>query len=115
MEKGKLVPNWTIKPLGGGEPVALWTFRQKSHVIVVMDPALKEDQVQKWQAEIQAKQKQWDWLNAKFFFVSELPKDVEPGVYVVDRYARLWNEYPLASWSFEKLDEDLVYYEARHC
>jgi hypothetical protein len=114
MEKGKQVPNWSIQPIDG-EAVSLWSFRQRSHVVVMLNPNLNPEDVKRWQAQIAANQKQWDWLNARFFFSKVLPEGVEPGVYVIDRYARLWNVHPLETWSLADQEQELVYYEARHC
>jgi hypothetical protein len=64
---------------------------------------------------VQADQKQWDWLNTKVLIIQKAPKDVVPGAYVVDRYGMFWNYFSPGHWTFDDLEKDLVYYEARHC
>ena len=64
---------------------------------------------------IRADQKQWEWLNTRVIIVKQAPKEVVPGAYVVDRYSMFWNYFSPGHWTFDDLEKDLVYYEARHC
>ncbi len=93
----------------------LWDYRQKSHVLLLYDPQASAETLSRWQAAVQADQKQWDWLNAKVLIISKAPKEVSPGAYVVDRYGMFWNYFSPDHWTFDDLERDLVYYEARHC
>jgi hypothetical protein len=114
LEKGKLVPNWTVTD-EEGRPHGLWDYRQKSHVILLYDPQADAAARAGWHQEIKTNNKQWDWLKVIFVMVAQAPETLPPGVYVIDRYGRLWNFYPPKEWTFEGLEKDLVYYEARHC
>lgn len=114
LEKGKRIPNWKLTDVGGAAH-EVWDYRQKSHVVVLYDPKASADTVGRWQKAIQADQKQWDWLKTKVLIVNEAPGEVVPGVYVIDRYGMFWNYFSPDQWTFEALEKDLVYYEARHC
>jgi len=114
LEKGKRIPNWQVKDLEG---VAhdLWSYRQKSHLLLLFDPNASKETVKRWKSAIQADQRQWDWLQAKIILIDKAPKELAPGAYVVDRYGMFWNYFSPGHWTFDDLEKDLVYYEARHC
>ncbi len=114
LEKGKRIPNWHITDVDGNAH-DVWDFRQKSHVILLYDPQADAVTVGHWQKAIKADRKQWDWLNAKILIVTDAPKEMASGAYVIDRYGMLWNYFAPDAWTFEDLDRDLMYYEARHC
>jgi hypothetical protein len=114
LEKGNRIPNWEIKE-ESGETHALWDYRQKSHLVLLFEPAATAETRQRWRAAVQADQKQWDWLNTKVFIVQQAPPEMAPGAYVIDRYGMFWNYFSPDHWSFDDLERDLVYYEARHC
>ena len=114
IEKGKRAPNWPLKDVEG-KACDLEDFRQKSHVLLLYEPEASAATVGRWQAAIRADQKQWDWLNARVIIVKHAPKEVVPGAYVVDRYGTFWNYFSPAHWTFDDLERDLIYYEARHC
>ena len=114
IEKGKRAPNWQLKDIEG-ETHALWDFQQKSHVLVLYEPDAATPKLHHWKAAIQADQKQWDWLNTRIIIAKEAPQDVVPGAYVIDRYGMFWNYFSPGHWTFDDLERDLIYYEARHC
>jgi len=114
LQRGKLIPNWTLKDIEG-ETHTLWDYRQKSHVVLLYDPASSRDTVTRWKAALDADRKQWDWLNVKPIIVSSGPKDLQPGIYAIDRYGLFINSFSPARWSFDDLEREFIYYEARHC
>jgi hypothetical protein len=114
IEKGKRAPNWKLKDIEG-QSHELWDYRQKSHVLILYEPEASKPTIQHWQAAIQADQKQWDWLNTRLIIATSVPKDVVPGAYVIDRYGMFWNYFSPGHWTFDDLEKDLIYYEARHC
>lgn len=114
LENGKLGPNWPVVDFAGS-PHALWDFRQKSHVILLHLPGATPAQRDEWRAAVEKNKKRWDWLNATFVTLKEPANELPAGVYVIDRYGRLWNSYAADGWTLETLENDLVYYEARHC
>jgi hypothetical protein len=114
LEKGKRVPNWEIKDVSG-DAHSLWDYRQKSHVVLIYDPEATKATLEHWQKAIQIDRSQWDWLNAKVLVVKKAPAEMSPGAYVVDRYGMFWNYFSPGHWTFDDLEKDLVYYEARHC
>jgi len=114
IEKGERAPNWLLKD-SEGQTHVLSEFRQKSHVLIVYDPEVPAATIRHWQAAIQADQKQWEWLNTRVLIVRQAPKEVVPGVYIVDRFGLFWNYFSPGHWTFDDLERDLIYYEARHC
>jgi len=114
LEKGKRIPNWQIKDTEGNSH-ELWDYRQKTHLLLLYDPQASPETLDRWRLAVQADRKQWDWLNAKIIIVQDAPKEVEAGAYVVDRYGMFWNYFSPGRWTFDDLERDLVYYEARHC
>ncbi len=114
LEKGKRIPNWQVKDMEGRQH-DLWEYRQKSHVVVLYDPKATRETIGHWQKAIHADRKQWEWLNTVILIAQDVPPEVVPGAYVVDRYGMFWNYFSPDQWSFDGLERDLVYYEARHC
>ena len=114
LEKGKRVPNWSIKD-HSGQSHDLWDYRQKSHILLLYEPEASKEIQAHWEKAIVADRKQWDWLNTKVIIVRQAPKEVSPGAYVVDRYGMFWNYFSPGHWTFDDLEKDLMYYEARHC
>jgi hypothetical protein len=114
LERGKRVPDWTVKDHEGKKHV-LWDYRQKSHLALVYDPGSGKDTVRRWLAAIEADRKQWDWLNVKVLILKEAPKGLPPGVHAIDRYGLYVSAFPLDRWNFDDLEREFIYYEARHC
>ncbi len=114
LEKGKRIPNWKVRDADGREH-ELWDYRQKSHLVILYDPQASQETVSQWQKTVQAERQRWDWLHTAVLIAHEAPKEMTPGAYVIDRYGMFWNYFPPDEWSFEGLEKDLVYYEARHC
>jgi hypothetical protein len=114
LEKGKVVPNWTWTSKEG-QVRNIWDWRQKSNVILIVAPKATEEQARLWQTGIEAERKQWLWLNAEIFIITEPPADLPAGVYAMDRYGCWIRTWPLEAWTFEELQREYVYYEARHC
>jgi len=114
LEKGKRIPNWTVND-DEGESHALWDYRQKAHLVLLHDPEASKETQLHWKAAIRADQKQWDWLNTKVIIVKAAPDELAAGAYVIDRYGIFWNYFSPNHWTFDDIEKDLVYYEARHC
>jgi hypothetical protein len=114
LEKGKRIPNWEIEDVAG-KSLDLWSYRQKSHLLLLYEPEASRETVHHWEKAIQADQHQWNWLDAKVIIVKKAPKEMVAGAYVIDRYGMFWNYFSPGHWTFDDLEKDLVYYEARHC
>jgi len=114
MEKGKLFPNWTVRD-GEGNPRVLWDFRQRSHVILFVNPLDDEEERKRVVNAATLHRKTWDWLNVTFLWQTPVPEGAEPGVYLINRYGRLHQYFEAGGWTFELLEREWVYYEARHC
>lgn len=114
LTQGTRIPDWQVQD-NSGKTHDLSDFRQKSHILILFDPAASQETLACWQKAVQADQKQWDWLNTKVLIVTKAPKEMAPGAYIVDRYGIFWTYYSPGHWTFDELEKDLVYYEARHC
>jgi len=114
LDKGKRVPNWRVKDLEGTTH-ELSDYRQKSHLLLLYDPQAAFETVTRWQQAIQADKRQWDWLQTKIIIIDKAPEELAPGAYIIDRYGMFWNYFSPGHWTFDDLEKDLVYYEARHC
>ena len=114
LERGKQVPNWEIKD-HLGEKHSLWDYRQKSHLVLLVDPEATKETIHRWLLAIESDKKQWDWLNVKFIIAPTASKEVAPGAYAIDRYGLLLNIYSSNQWSFDNLEREFLYYEAYHC
>jgi hypothetical protein len=114
LEKAKLVPNWKVED-HRGETHKIWDFRQKSHLILIYEPQTKKDVREHWLKAIQLDRKQWDWLNATLLILADAPKEMVPGAYLIDRYGQFVNYFAPHHWTFDDLEKEFLYYEARHC
>jgi hypothetical protein len=114
LQPGKQFPNWSIKDHSGASHT-IWDYRQKSHVVLIYEPEQLAERKAQWLSAIQADRRQWDWLNVTFILVKEGPKDINPGVYVIDRYGIFVNSFASNRWNFNDLEREFIYYEARHC
>ena len=114
LEKGTLIPDWTLT-LADGSTRAAREFRQKSHLILIVAPNSSPAERARWQAGIDAERKQWLWLHAEVFLIAAPPADLPEGVHAIDRYGRWIRSWPIDQWTFEDLQREYVYYEARHC
>lgn len=114
IEKGKRIPNWSVQDREK-EDHTLWDYRQKTHVVLVYEPEADAQTHERWTSAIRADRKQWEWLNVYFLFAKKGPSEMAPGTYLIDRFGMLQNYYAPGTWTFETLERDWIYYEARHC
>jgi hypothetical protein len=114
LTKGTLVPNWSLV-LSDGRTCAAWDWRQRSNLLLIVAPRSSSEERQRWQAGIEAERKQWIWLHAEVVIVTEPAEDLSEGVHAIDRYGRWIRSWPLDQWTFEDLQREYIYYEARHC
>jgi len=114
LEKDKPLPNWKFED-HLGQAHQLWDFRRKSHLILLHEPKVTKKVRDRWLTAIELDRKQWAWLNATVLVLAEAPKDLVPGAYLIDRYGRFLNYFAPDHWSFDDLEREFLYYEARHC
>lgn len=114
LKPGQRIPDWKVQD-STGRSHKLWDYRQKSHLVLLYDPEAKADTWKRWESAIHTDRKQWDWLNAKVLILKKGPKDMVPGIYLVDRYGMFMSHFPLDRWNFDDLEREFIYYEARHC
>ena len=110
----KLVPDWTLEDFDG-QKYKLWDFRQKSHLILVVDPISNAADRLRRQNELSKEKQKWDWLRAKVIFVKDPPGEMTAGVYFIDRWGIFFSKLPLENWSLNLLEREITYYEAKHC
>ncbi len=114
LEKGKLVPNWTLVD-ETGKSHRLWDFRQKTNLILLVDPNASDKSRACWRAVISQEQKQWVWLQAEVLIITQAPPEMASGVYLIDRYGQFMTQFPIDQWTPEVVQREFVYHEARHC
>jgi len=114
LELRQLVPNWTVEDLSG-RAYQLWDFRQKSHLVLIYIPEAAPPTQDHWARAILLDRKQWDWLNVTMLLLRRGPEEMKPGVYLIDRYGLLLSFLAPDGWTFDAIEREFLYYEARHC
>lgn len=108
-EKNALIPDIHVTALSG-ERFHLWDFRQKVHLLLLVGDAAGGAA-----ATLAEKQKIIDWLNLKVIACAPPPPDFGPGAHLIDRYGRYITLFPIDATLGDRVEKELVYYEARHC
>jgi hypothetical protein len=113
-EKGKLIPNIEVMDQRGVRH-ALWDYRQKTHVALIVDASLSADGRAALATGAAERQKTWEWLGVRVLVAGSAPDGVADGVYAIDRYGELWDILPLGDGLWERLEKSYMYYEACNC
>lgn len=113
LETGKLVPNANLTLIDGSTR-ALWDFRQKSHILVLVGD---EAGVRGMAARLAdpARRKALVWLNVEVVATARAPEPFSAGAYAIDRFGELLGTYPLDDSLPDRIEKDFLYYEACHC
>lgn len=112
-EKGTRAPDYAVTDFDG-RVHTLGSFRRKSHVVLVYGPDAPREAVERWIDGAAARQDVWTWLKAKVIVASHV-EGAEPGVYVIDRWGTVIERYSIDDFSYDAIERDYVYHEARHC
>jgi hypothetical protein len=107
IEKGKRAPNIRLDCTDGAVH-QLDEFNQKTHVALVVSK-------QNLDAEVKSRAKTWDWLKLKMLVVVDSSEPLPEGVTLIDRFGYLISVLPITPDVWEKVEKELIYYEARHC
>jgi hypothetical protein len=112
-EKGKSMPAVSVTDFSGrrGE---LSDYKRKRHVVLIHEPGVAPEQWTAWQSAVAADGQRWTWLQAVFARPS-MPTDLVAGAYVVSRWGNLVEFYASGAWDFDKIEKDLLYFEAQDC
>lgn len=109
IQKNQLVPDIAITDLAG-QIHRLWEFRQKTHLLILFGEGA--DRAGDALAE---KKKIMDWLGLRVIACGAPPDGFSAGAVAIDRFGRLMETYPLTDDLADRVEKDLIYYEARHC
>lgn len=109
LQKNELVPDIEISDLSG-QKFRLWDFRQKTHLLLLFGEGAAAAE-----AALAQKKKLMDWLGLRVIASGPPPDGFPSGATAVDRYGRLIASYPFDEALADRVEKELVYYEARHC
>ena len=108
-----LLPNWRVQTFNGSVQ-HVWDWRQKSKLGIIHEPQTNESIWQNWKQEILTQEKLWTWLRIEFARSLE-DQSLEPGIYLADDYGHLIKFFPSTVWTFPKIEQELISYDACHC
>jgi hypothetical protein len=109
LQKNELVPDIEIEDLTG-KKYRLWDFRQKTHVLVLFGDGAAAAEI-----AFAEKKKTMEWLGLRVIACGAPPAGFEPGATAIDRYGRVIGAWPFDVTLADRVEKELVYYEARHC
>lgn len=114
IEYGHLFPDQSVQ---GSDGLAhpLWDWRQKSHVVLTVDPQSDAKGREALIKEVKATAKTWDWLRVVFLWQTVSSEHTPPGVYLIDRYGRFRKMFPLKGWTLDDIEKEWIYHEAKFC
>ncbi len=92
-----------------GKRQDLWEYRQKSQVVLILDPGFTPEAAEALRSEIEGRKKLWTWLNVKFVRSAGKDEALEPGAYLIDLYGRLIRFYPGRAWKLDEIEQDTLY------
>jgi len=108
------MPDWIVHA-SDGTVRRLWDYRQRSHLVLLNDPKAEASERRRWSEAIASDRKRWDWLQVSFLVADRVPQAEAPGAYLIDRYGRLLAHYAPGQWTFDDIEREFLYHEARHC
>ncbi len=90
-------------------------FRRRAHVVLLWDPSAGEAELAAWRERRKAESQRWTWLQAEAAVPAEPPKDAPPGTYLITRWGRVLSVYPPGPWDMDRIERDLLTFEAQDC
>jgi hypothetical protein len=112
--QGELMPNVGTVDFQG-KTQNLWDYRQKSHAVLIHEPDAVPETRHAWREGVRRDSRTWAWLGVQFVFPADPAPALAPGAYAVDRYGTLIRFHPAGQWTLKEIEQDFLYYEARHC
>ena len=91
----------------------LHSFRRRSHVVLLWDPAATEADRAAWRERRAAESQRWTWLQAETVVPAAPPPDAAPGIYLVSRWGRVIAVHPPGPWDMDRIERDLLTFEAQ--
>jgi hypothetical protein len=95
-----------------GQARRLKEFRRRCHVVLYWDPAAD---VEAWTNARLPEAQRWIWLQAELVRPAAPPADVAPGIHLVSRWGTLIASLPPSPWDTDRIEEELLRFEARDC
>lgn len=102
-----------VYPLDGAGVENLWSHRQRSHVLLVVQP--DKARRQELRQQFERDHAQWTWLHVAPRIAPYTDPPVSPGAYAFDRYGHCIHHWPGENWSLEEIQQEFLYFDARHC
>jgi hypothetical protein len=96
-----------------GRPRGLHSFRRRSHVVLLWDPAAGDAERAAWRERRIAEGQRWTWLQAEAVVPAEPPRDLAAGTYLVSRWGRVLAVHPPGPWDMDRIERDLLTFEAQ--
>jgi len=96
-----------------GNPRTLHSFRRRAHVVLLWDPSAGEAELAARRERRAAEGQRWTWLQAETVIPAAPPKDFDPGIYLISRWGRVIAVHPPGAWDLERIERDLLTFEAR--
>ena len=109
--KGAKTPDLAVMDLTGRER-RLHELRRRSHALLLCDPA--GEQWDRWRERIAAESARWTWLELQFLRPMD-PPAVAAGTYLINRWGYVIEHYPEDGWDFDRIEKDLLVFEAQNC
>jgi hypothetical protein len=98
-----------------GKSRDLRDFRRRAHVVLLWDPAAGSAELAAWRERKKAESQRWTWLQAEPVVPAAPPKDAAPGTYLISRWGRVIAVHPPGPWDLERIERDLLTFEAQDC
>ena len=114
LRQGEKTGDLPVIPLHGTTR-DLRDFRRRAHVVLLWDPSAGEAELAAWRERRKAESQRWTWLQAEAAVPAAPPKDTPPGTYLITRWGRVLAVHPPGPWDMERIERDLLTFEAQDC
>jgi hypothetical protein len=98
-----------------GKPRNLREFRRRSHVVLLWDPSAGPAELAAWGERRKAESQRWTWLQAETVVPAAPPQGLSPGTYLISRWGKVIAIHPPGAWDMERIERDLLTFEAQDC
>jgi hypothetical protein len=98
-----------------GKPRTLREFRRRAHVVLLWDPRAGAAELAAWRERRSAESQHWTWLQAETVVPAAPPQDLAPGTYLISRWGNVIAIHPPGPWDLDRVDRDLLTFEAQDC
>ena len=114
LEEGSIAGDRAVTDLQG-KSRDLRQFRRRSHVVLLWDPTAGADERAAWRERRKAESQRWTWLQAEAVVPAVPPAGVAPGTYLISRWGRVIAIHPPGPWDMDRIERDLLTFEAQDC